>query len=295
MQKNIASWKGFRLLLLGLGLLALGFFPSCQEEVVLPLRPSETIPVIEAFWTDNIRLNRVSVSSSQDFFDADTAPQLSDARVRILDLTANREISFFYVEEANAFLPLDQEAGRIGHRYRLQVDWQEKRYESESVLLEPPILDSLAVNFRPQQGFRREGFYISVFGAIPFEENNNYRIRIVRNDTLLNRRSDILLFDDSFGTEILDRGFELNFRFRPQDRVRLELFRFERVVFDYFNQLVSLLFNDGGLFSPPPQNPVTNIRPVGHEGPVLGVFMVSPYLSAETVIIPGPGEPDVLD
>jgi len=50
--------------------------------------------------------------------------------------------------------------------------------------------------------------------------------------------------------------------------------------------LVNLLFNDGGLFSPPPENPRTNIRVLEGNGEVLGYFMVSPVLTETVVIVP---------
>ncbi|WP_373398065.1 hypothetical protein V8V91_26950 [Algoriphagus halophilus] len=42
----------------------------------------------------------------------------------------------------------------------------------------------------------------------------------------------------------------MNYPFEEGDRVRLELFRMNKDTYDYFTQLVGLLFNDGGLFSP---------------------------------------------
>jgi hypothetical protein len=57
-----------------------------------------------------------------------------------------------------------------------------------------------------------------------------------------------------------------------------------REPYNYLNQLLGLLFSDGGLFSPPPQNPDTNIKVVYGDSPVLGYFVVSPILS-EFVLI----------
>ncbi len=81
-----------------------------------------------------------------------------------------------------------------------------------------------------------------------------------------------------------EEGLELGYSFQENDRVRLELFRLNQDAFDYLNQLVNLLFSDGGLFSPPPQNPDTNIRVVSGNPEVLGYFIVSPVLSRSLVI-----------
>jgi hypothetical protein len=94
------------------------------------------------------------------------------------------------------------------------------------------------------------------------------------------------LFDDTFGLQVFEKGLELGYAFQKNDRVRLELYRLNKDAFVYLSQLVNLLFNDGGLFSPPPQNPTSNIRVVSGKGEVLGYFAVSPLLSRTVVIAP---------
>lgn len=260
-------------------------FFSCQEEVFLDLRTVEPMPVIEAVWTDVGTMNFVKISKSRDFYEKESNELIKNAAVFIQNLNTGLVIPFRYTEQVDRYIPLNNVGGRKGDRYRLTVRWEENEYQSEGVLLEPPRLDSIRYEFKDSRLFREAGYYITLYGDIPFTEENNYRIRIVRNDTLLNNRSDYLLFDDTFGTAILNNGFELaGFPFRANDRVRLELFRLNRDAFDYLNQLVSLLFNDGGLFSPPPQNPTSNIRLVRGDKEALGYFKVSPVL-IETLVI----------
>ena len=263
--------------------LAIGFF-SCQEEVLLDLRTTEPIPVIEAVWTNNSQMNFVQLSRSRDFFDAEPNDFIKDAEVFIRNKRTNGRLNFRFSEQLGLYLPINNFVGSINESYELNVRIGENEYQADGTILPPPILDSIRVEFRDQRFFRREGYYLTLFGDIPFTEDNNYRIRIIRNDTLLNSRTDYLLFDDTFGTNILNQGFELNVPFRANDRVRLELFRLNQDAFDYMNQLVSLLFNDGGLFSPPPQNPVSNIRQVRGSGMFAGYFKASPVL-VETVLI----------
>jgi hypothetical protein len=194
-------------------------------------------------------------------------------------------IPFVYLGGTNSYKPMNpQDKAVIGETYQLNVSWDENVYVSEGVMLEPPLVDSVTWSFEEARPFREEGFYIKVYGRIPFEENNNYRIRVIENDTLKNQREDYLLFDDTFGLAFFEQGLELGYVFEENDRVRLELFRLNRSAFDYLNQLVNLLFNDGGLFSPPPQNPDTNIRVVSGKPEVLGYFMVSPVLTRSLVI-----------
>jgi len=52
----------------------------------------------------------------------------------------------------------------------------------------------------------------------------------------------------------------------------------------YLNQFVGLLFNDGGLFSPPPENPKSNIYASKEEEQVLGYFMTGSIVSKTITI-----------
>jgi hypothetical protein len=261
---------------------------SCQEEVFLPLKETEAIPVIEAIWTNVPGVNFVKVSMSKDFYQVGTNQVISDAEVFIRNVRTGTRFNFRYSPQFDRFQPTANFWGRIGETYELNVRVGNKIYRSTGTLLEPPKLDSITYKFQEARIFREEGYYLTLYGDIPFERDNNYRIRIIRNDTLLNGRNDYLLFDDTFGTSILNRGFELNgFPFKRGDQVRLELFRLNQSAYDYLSQLVNLLFNDGGLFSPPPQNPQTNIVEINGNGDVLGYFMVSPLLY-ETVTINSP-------
>lgn len=260
---------------------------SCQEEVVLPLKNTAPIPVIEAIWTDNPSINQVRISYSKDYYDTASFTVEENAQVSIRNARTGAEVNFRFNKESKKYVAERNVSGTLGETYELNVRIGENEYNSLGTILFPPLLDSITYNFREERIFREEGYYLTVYGKIPFTEDNNYRIRMVKNDTLLNSRFDYLLFDDTFGTNILDNGFELNgFPFKENDKIRLELYRLNQDAFDFINQLVALLFNDGGLFSPPPQNPTSNIKVKSGRGQVLGYFMASPFLSETVVIAP---------
>ncbi|MBN7810527.1 DUF4249 domain-containing protein [Algoriphagus sp. H41] len=259
---------------------------SCQEEVVLPLGEKDTpIPTIEAYWTDQGSFNEVKLTLSKDYYDSADVEVIRDAQVTITALSSGRVIPFVYLGEAKAYKPANpSEKAVVGERYRLSINWEDKVFVSEGEMLQPPIVDSVTWSFEEERLFRDEGYYIKVYGKIPFTENNNYRIRVIENDTLQNQPEDYLLFDDTFGLQFFEEGLELSYAFEENDKVRLELFRLNRDAFEFLNQLVGLFFNDGGLFSPPPQNPDSNIKVIQGQSEVLGYFVVTPVLS-QTVVI----------
>ncbi|REG88627.1 DUF4249 family protein [Algoriphagus antarcticus] len=259
---------------------------SCQEEVDLPLVVIEAdTPVIEAIWTDNPFYNEITISLARNYFDSVETKVISDAKVSITAPGTARQIPFVFNINTQSYLPLNSgEVAKVGVTYQLNVIWNENEFVSSGILLAPPTVDSVAYEYQEERLFRDEGYYIKVYGEITFEEDNYYRIRVIENDTLKNDRGDYLLFDDTFGLSFFEEGLELNYSFAEKDRVRLELFRINKSSYEYLNQLVSLLFNDGGLFSPPPQNPDSNISVVKGDSDVLGYFNVASVI-AKTVLI----------
>lgn len=267
----------------------LGFFvlfASCQIEVDLPLAEiSGQIPVIEGVWTDNPNLNEVKVTFAKNYLDRDSYTIIEDSRVSIRVKGTELVIPFGYNETSKSYRPLnDKVSAKVGETYELIVEWNDNVFLAEGLMLEPPVLDSLTYQYEEKRPFRGEGYYIKAYGKIPFEENNYYRIQIIENDTLKNEPEDYFLFDDTFGFTFLERGLELGYAFEEDDRVRLILYRMTKEPYNYLNQLLGLLFSDGGLFSPPPQNPDTNLKVISGDSPVLGYFLVSPILT-EFVII----------
>lgn len=278
-----------------LGLIAItSLFFACQEQVDLPLATIEgTVPIIEAEWTDFPAFNEVKISLAQNYFDNGEQQIVSDASVAIAVPGTEEVIPFVFEERSQSYRPIsDRLVAELGKTYELQIGWRENLYRSSAVMLEAPTLDSLTYQFEEERIFRDEGYYITAFGKIPFPDDNFYRIKIIQNDTLLNDPDDYLLFDDTFGLSFFEDGLELNYAFKAQDRVRLVLYRLNEPVYEYFNQLVDLLFTDGGLFSPPPQNPDTNIETVLGTDQAEGYFMVSPIITRSIFINEEPEEPE---
>jgi hypothetical protein len=259
---------------------------SCQEEVFLDLDKKDArIPVIEGHWTDQGIYNEVKISLSKNYYDSLEQELVRDAEVFVKEMSTGRKITFSYLNATRSYRPNPGERAKIGEIYQLNVSWKGQVFQSEGLMLEAPTVDSVTWAYQEKRLFRDEGYYVKVYGKIPFQDNNFYRIRVIENDTLKNQREDYLLFDDAFGLQVFEEGLELGYAFQKNDRVRMELYRLNKDAFDYLSQLVSLLFNDGGLFSPPPQNPESNIRVVKGDSQVLGYFVVSPVLT-RTVTLP---------
>jgi len=269
----------------GLILIIISLF-SCQEEVDLPLATIDRIiPIIEGVWTNDPYYNEVRVSLAKNYLDTTDYQSITDAKVLIRTSDGSSVFDFAYNEGTDSYRTVKSKAvGKIGETYELNVLWGEYEFQSTGFMLEPPIVDSLSYKYEEERLFRDKGYYIKVYGQIPFEDNNYYRIRVIENDTLKDGKNDYLLFDDSFGLKFFNEGLELGYTFDAGDNVRLELFRLNQGPYNYLVQLVNLFFSDGGLFSPPPQNPDSNIKVVKGNVDVLGFFSVSPVLRDRVTI-----------
>ncbi|WP_339923525.1 DUF4249 family protein [uncultured Cyclobacterium sp.] len=258
---------------------------SCQEEVQLDFGNTTKKPVIEAIWTDDASENHIKISYTRDYYDTLDNEIAKNASVSIQDNVSGETVDFTFVEELGYYLPSDNQKAVIGNQYSLRVLLDGNEYTSDGITQEPPILDSITYMFEEERFFADEGYYLTLYGKIPFDDGNFYRLLITKNDTLLNSSSDYFLFDDTFGTDILNNGFELNgFAFQEKDKIKLQLIRLNENAYDYLNQFVSLLFNDGGLFSPPPENPKSNIVASNGDGQVLGYFMTGSLISKTITI-----------
>lgn len=206
---------------------------SCQEEVQLDLSNVSKKPVIEAVWTDVSSENYVKITYTRDYFDTLANEVEKNASVSVIDNESGTVVDFVFIDELGYYSPLNAVA-IPGHRYTLKVVLDEGEYTSEGLTQEPPLLDSITYMYEEESFFTEEGYYLTVYGKIPFEEGNFYRLLITKNDTLLDGRNEYFLFDDTFGTNILNNGFELNgFAFEENDKIKLQLIRLNENAYDY--------------------------------------------------------------
>jgi hypothetical protein len=238
--------------------LVLMIMASCREIIDLNLRDQSGRVVIEAVLTDQPGEHFVKVSKSVSFFETNVPNVVTDAVVVLLDAQGNQLAVFEYDEELTYYKTTPNLLLETGPAYQLRVQVDGEWYEASGRIIENGSLDTLYYRFMPALFFREEGYYVYVDGRIPRDELRFFRWMVYVNDTLKNNRTDYFVFDNSLIRDTI-RGFELPYAFRIEDRIQLEMYTLNREMFDYYNELISLLFNDGGVFSPPPVNPTTNI------------------------------------
>ena len=271
--------------------LSAGLMFGCQEIVDLDLPNTNPQLVIEGelnYWQNQPQKNiaEVQVNTSGNYYDTSPANPVTDALVQVEDITNNQVYDLSPIENQpglyrNTSIPLDS-----GNTYRLTVSHDESIYTSEGTVLPVAKLDSFSYKYQPNTPLQEPGYYFYFSGRTPKERGiNYYRFKIYENDSLYNQPEDYLIQSDEFLNEKIDELQLSNYSFDLTDTVRIEMYSINKDVYDYYNQLVELLFNDGGLFSSPPRNPSSNIiNTTQPDNPPLGFFQVSSVLEGGDVV-----------
>jgi len=238
---------------------------ACQELVELPLEEEQTRVVIEGLISNKEGRQYISVARTLNYYETGKLPPITDATVHILDSADNIIEQFLYNAEDSVYESATNFTGEIGKQYKVQVEVADEFYEATGEIIANAQLDSVYYLSDEQlealgQNPFGDGFFIFVDGSLPSTEIQYFLLETTVNDTLRNDRGDLsnsILSSEFFGSEfqfLLVPGLV-----EAQDSVHLELFTLTEDVYQYYIEFVNLLFNDGGVFSPPPVNPESNI------------------------------------
>jgi len=253
-------------------------FWSCEKTVLLDLEQTDPKIVIEAVVTNQPGYQFVKVTRSGGFYDSGPTPRVTDATVSITD---DLENEFVFIHNPNShpdssgyYLPSIPFKGEIGRTYRLFVSVDGEDYEAEDNLQSVTPIDSVLYQVNPDEKDdpKEEGkFYeVLLYAKEPQQTTDYYLFKFFRNDSLvLYNPSDIYFSDDkTLGEEI--NGVPSPVFYAPDDSARVEMYSLTRDGYVFYNDLVNLINNDGGMFSPPPANCRTNLS-----NGALGFFQVS--------------------
>lgn len=272
-------------------LLLIVVFSACQEVIDIELPNDDPQLVIEGslmYWKEEPQKNNitVTVSTTGNYYDEDTFNPVTDATLEITDELTGTSYTLNPIEnEAGVYrsteVPMDS-----GRTYTLHVAYDDQEYEASGTLLPVARVDSFTYRYQPQRTFLEEGYYLYFSGNTPKERGTNYyRFTIQKNDSLYNDPEDYLIQSDEFLRSRIDTLQLANYAFETGDTVKIEMFSLNKDVYEYYNELLELLFNDGGLFSSPPRNPTSNIRNLTEPArPPLGFFQVSTAFGGTVII-----------
>ena len=269
-------------------LLLIFLISSCDEVTELDLRQTPPRIVIEGLVTNKPGYQSVRISMSTHFYGSGQTPRVENALVKVSD-NAGNEFPFVHnpsnhADSAGIYVPQTTFTGEIGKTYTLLVEVDGDQYQGSDKLSSVIPVDSLAfrINEDEQEDAKEEGkiYELLLYAREPQDEENYYMFKYYRNDSLIYYSpNDIYYSDDIVLAENID-GVPSPVYYGPNDTARLEVYSLTRNGFIFYNDLFTVLSNDGGgMFGPIPAPPRTNLS-----NGALGFFQVSAVEEKETHI-----------
>lgn len=260
---------------------------SCEETVKLDLDQTSTRIVVEGAVTDVPNRQFVKVSESLGFYQTGVTPRITNAVVKIQD-DLGHVYNFTHnpsgkEETKGIYLPVPDFTGVVGRTYTLTVLLNGITYSAQDKMFRVTPIDSInfKVNDRQKDDPKVAGriYEINMWAREPQETKDFYLFKFYRNDTLtLNSPSDIYVADDEILGEKID-GLSSPVYYSMKDTARFEMYSLSRNAYIYYSDFSNLLNSDGGMFSPQPANPRSNIS-----NGALGIFQVSAISSKGLIL-----------
>ena len=260
---------------------------SCEEVVIINLPETERKIVIEGLLTDEFKSHYIRVSQVMDFYESGAFPVVTDAEVFV---TTDEGEMFRYIYNptgeilyAGYYFSEQEYAGRPGISYSMKVLLGGIEFTAIDSMVGVTSIDSLGTRINEDEKANTEfdSLYweVLLYASEPQEVKNYYLFNFYRNGQLARDDvTDIYAFDDTALGGSLD-GLASTVFYANGDTATMEIMSLTRSGYIYFFDLVNILNNDSGFFSPPPTNPRSNIS----EGAV-GIWQVSAVSRKKLVI-----------
>lgn len=277
------------------------FFLSCEKVIDPTLQSASPVLVVDAWINNKPEKQVVLLTQTQPYFDDAQPTGVSGAVITVADLNDGTIYSF--IENLNKkgsyeWTPGLNTFGAIGHNYKLSIALNGEVYEASSYMGRVPPIDSITFEKDVRNVQKEKTRYQGQFWAQdPVGEGDTYWIRAIKNDTLLNKPSEInIAFDAGFsqggdadGVEFIppirrgitpDNSNETDnpSPFWPGDSVYVEIHSITLAAFNYLNEVKVQTDRPGGfseLFARPLANVSTNVSNTNPNGSaVMGFFNV---------------------
>ena len=255
--------------------IVLAVFSACEEVVDIDINQAAPKLVIDAQVTDEDTIHLVRISSSNSF-NGESGGRITNASVMVRDNVGN---VFNYVHNPSEVDSLDgvyyseqKYAGVTGRIYNLEVLVDDLTITASDTLRPITDIDSLTIRVDPFAELDQDNegriYQVLLYAAEPQETRDFYYFRFYR-DSIIVADNSVYAFDDEPLGDRLD-GLPSPVNFKEGEYASVEIYSLTREQFVYYTDLGNLLNSDGGMFSPPPANPRTNLK-----GGALGLFQVS--------------------
>ncbi|RIH65374.1 DUF4249 domain-containing protein [Mariniphaga sediminis] len=226
---------------------------SCEKVIDVDLNEADPAVVIEGNLSYLEGELEVNISKTGSYFGTQPSEKVENAEVFLETATGLR----INIEEKGQGVYKRKRLQVFpGETYRLTATVGETQYTAVSTLYERVQIDSLGYKYYGKNRFFDGGYHILLYFSDPPDQKNYFRVRIFKNEKLLNETSDIVVFDDS-GLE--GKGIQVRLQgqtFKAGDTARVEMLAIDENAWEYFTTFREMANINPG--SPAPANPVSN-------------------------------------
>lgn len=258
------------------------FIQACDVPIDLDIDQVPSRLVIQGQVTDKESKSFIYLTWTSQFYEKGEPRTEQNATVKVTDNDGNSTFFTHNSDSLGLYIPPFDFIGEIGKYYLLEVLVDGITYTAGDTMPTVAKIDSLTsgIDVRESLDPAEENLFyqIKLFGKEP-PEKNFYLFRFYRNWELTRRfEGDIYTTDDNIlGADI--SGIPFPIYYAKADTAVLDMYGISRTAFIYYADLQLALGNDGGLFSPPPANPRSNIQ-----GEAMGFFLVS-SIASDTIVV----------
>lgn len=256
------------------------FLLGCSDSLDIPVNPGSPIVVVEGWLTDKEEVQYLRLSSTVDFTSGKDPAQIDDARVRVHNESTNT-YEPYENQGADLYASTEIFQAEAGNTYYVEIvlaTGERIISEPEEMANVPPIesldFESFTRESEDDPQVEETVYYPVAYSSDPVGEDNFYRWRLSKNDTIFSDPEFIFLFSDRFidaDGENYPQEF-LNYEYQLDDEARVEIMEISKNAFEFLRQLksqtASLTLNTA--IAPAPIK--GNLRYESSEKVVLGFF-----------------------
>lgn len=269
----MATIKKYTLWILPLAAL---FFAGCEEKIDIETDNLEPALVVDGLVKNNGEPARVELYYTGNYFGQSNNPPAVGALVTI---TTNDAAIDTLTEVEPGYYESTEVEPIIGATYKLRIVLQGETYEANSTMVGLNPLDTVTYEFKEEDLFTDEGYYVTIYTQEDPTPGNYFRFRYTSNGEVLDEIG-WAISDEFVNGNYIVYSFDDNYPQEAFDTVSIEVLSISEEVYEFYVAADDQQ-ESGNLFDTPPGNAVGNIS-----NGAFGVFQASASITETVIIIP---------
>ncbi|MEM8584480.1 MAG: DUF4249 domain-containing protein [Bacteroidota bacterium] len=264
---------------------------ACEDPIEIESRFEEPQLVVDAWLRNDGEPQTIVISQTVDYFAGEEPPLVAGATVTVCNLSS--EVCYPFTENAEGRYTWNEgQLGEVNDGFELRIELDGETYVSQTSIGRTTRLDSIGFQFEEESiTFPEEGFYAQLYAFDLPGRGDTYWIRAFKNDTLLNRPTELAIaWDATFdpGANIDGTYFIFPIRFavnavdedgaptayQQGDSLYAEVLSISQDAFRFLNIATEQVTNEG-IFALPVANSPSNIFNERNGEPILGIFNIA--------------------